>query len=399
MTDDARTVTYYHQVDDPYSHLVAQVLPALTEAYDIDLQLRLAPPPADEMAPDRGRLEAYARRDAAELARYYPVDFPARPAAPEPGAIARGQAVLAAAMDAGRFVEAAPEVGDALWRGEDAALDRAAQRFGETDAETARARVAEGGREREQRGHYLGAMLYHDGVWHWGLDRLGYLEHGLRRHGLGRGSDPALSLRPSGERPVLDAEPPVTLDFYFSFRSPYSYLAVRRMPELLADHPVRLDIKPVLPMIMRGMPVPEAKRNYIMMDTLREAQRHEIPFGHFADPAGAGVERAMAIFDYAREQDRALAYLQSVATGIFAEAVDTATDDGLSALVERAGLDWSEARRYLGGDDWRDWAERNQQDLFDLDLWGVPSFHVGGYAAWGQDRLWMIADKLASLTP
>ena len=32
--------------------------------------------------------------------------------------------------------------------------------------------------------------------------------------------------------------------------------------------------------------------------------------------------------------------------------------------------------------------------MMDLGIWGVPSFRVGDVSTWGQDRLWLIEDKL-----
>ena len=46
-------VLYFHQPDDPYSHLTAQVLSELQARYDINLQIYLVDEPADEMAPER----------------------------------------------------------------------------------------------------------------------------------------------------------------------------------------------------------------------------------------------------------------------------------------------------------------------------------------------------------
>ena len=42
-----------------------------------------------------------------------------------------------------------------------------------------------------------------------------------------------------------------------------------------------------------------------LMDTMREARRLGIPYGKIADPIGAGVERFMAVFQYAETQHRA----------------------------------------------------------------------------------------------
>ena len=54
-------VVYFHQIDDPYSHLLVQALARVQSSYDIDLELRIVPAPADDAAPERTALEDYSR--------------------------------------------------------------------------------------------------------------------------------------------------------------------------------------------------------------------------------------------------------------------------------------------------------------------------------------------------
>mgnify|MGYP001461987990 CR=1 FL=1 len=68
-------VVYFHQIDDPYSHLLVQALARVQSSYDIDLELRIVPAPADDAAPERAALEDYSRRDAAAIAPFYDLQF------------------------------------------------------------------------------------------------------------------------------------------------------------------------------------------------------------------------------------------------------------------------------------------------------------------------------------
>jgi hypothetical protein len=81
-----RRVLYFHQVDDPYSHLAAQVLEAFAARYDALLEPHLVGAPPDEAAPDRARLEAFARADAADVAPGLGLAFPRAPAPPDAAA-------------------------------------------------------------------------------------------------------------------------------------------------------------------------------------------------------------------------------------------------------------------------------------------------------------------------
>src|SRR5262249_50738561 len=144
--------------------------------------------------------------------------------------------------------------------------------------------------ELRKAGHYQGAMLHYNDTWYWGIDRLPYLEEELARD---HGCDIAhvVSPRPQSDRgPLKLSEKPLTCELFFSFRSPYSYLALEQIEAILAPYDVPLVLRPMLPMVTRGLQVPSVKRMYIVRDAKREADRLGIPFGELCDPLGAGVE-------------------------------------------------------------------------------------------------------------
>jgi 2-hydroxychromene-2-carboxylate isomerase len=396
-------VLYFHQLDDPYSQLAAQVLPELLARYDVVLEPHLVGPPSDAAAPERQRLAEFARRDAADVAPGYGLDFPPGAAAPAPEQLELAARVLAPALAAGAFAELAPRVGAALWRGDRARLESIAREAGVTDLAAASKAQDAGSRLRERLGHYLGGMLYYGGEWYWGVDRLGHLERRLRALGLLRKSaDALLAPRPdpSGEPAPVSSER-VVLEFYPSLRSPYTAIVMDRVLALPRRLPVELVLRPVLPMVMRGLPVPRQKQLYITLDTKREAEDAAVAFGRVCDPVGRPVERCFSLYPWAASRGRAGELLRSFTQAAFAEGVDTGSDAGLRRVVERAGLDWNEALPHLDRDDgWRAELEANRAQLLALGLWGVPSFRIVGrrgepdWSTWGQDRLWRVEQEI-----
>lgn len=392
-SDADHEVHYFHQVDDPYSALTAQMLATFARRYDIRLIPHLISPPQDWAAPDRARLAAYSLDDARAVAPAFGLRFEGR-TAPDPRAVRRAQSILCNA-GTDQFAEAAVEVSDALWSGR--RLDRAAARFGEAGRATLDNALAAGDALRDEAGHYLGATFFYGGEWYWGVDRLDYLE--TRLADLGADREPGrrpLASRPGlrfaeANRPLPETPP---LELFLSLRSPYSGLVIDRAQALADHYGLPLVLKPLLPMVMRGLPVPRAKRLYIVRDCKREAERLDLPFGRISDPVGTPVERGLAILTGARASGRDAPFAASFLKGVFAEGVDAGSDRGLSWLCARADIAWTEALTWMADDSWRAEVEANRIEMLDLSLWGVPSLRFGATAVWGQDRLWLIEQAI-----
>src|SRR5882724_9859868 len=97
----------------------------------------------------------------------------------------------------------------------------------------------------------------------------------------------------------------LAVDLFFSFRSPYSYLALPRTMKLAADYDVTVSLRPVYPL---AVPVPGFfKRTNPQIPELRHARRsarcrtredsvsHAPPRPHRPGPRDAGSRRAPAL--------------------------------------------------------------------------------------------------------
>ena len=395
LRGEGAVVDYFHQVDDPYSHLAAQLAGPLAARYGVTLRPWLAPPPDDAAAPERARLAAYALRDAARLAAEYDLEFPARAIQPDPAAVALAQRVLAAVSRSRGFAEAAADVGRALWSGDASALATWAPVAAEPDV--AAAAIEAGAAERARRGHYLGAMFHFEGEWFWGVDRLSHLEARLAAMGLDStpGAPPLAPWRDL-QLPMAPASAaPTVIEMWFSFRSPYSWLAMPRVRRLARHYGARLELRYILPMVMRGLPVPPLKTRYIVLDAKREADRCGLPFGRIVDPVGAGAERALAVLHHAVPLGLGGDFAELALRGAWAQGIALAEVAGLRDVAHRAGLRDSELAAALADDSWREAAEANRAALFEAGLWGAPTYRVnGGPAHWGQDRLWALEEDI-----
>lgn len=396
-------VHYFHQIDDPYSHLLAQALPRFLSLYNIELIPHVVSPPPDSAAPEREKLVAYSRVDAALLAQRHELNFTDPGCQPTAQRCAQATYTLVAAISAGQFGEHAAAVGQWLWASDETQVPL--EQFNgliPVSNEEVQTHIAQADALRKKLGHYLGGMLYYEGEWYWGIDRLYHLEQRLQELGAKRSRsggvpDSVLFAPDDGlQQPKVLSNPPA-IDFFFSFRSPYSAIVAPRVFELARQTGAKVNLRYVLPMVMRGLPVPKVKREYIVVDTAREAHVRDIPFGRLNDPVGKPTERGLALIPFAEMHSRGPEFVLSFMHGVWAEGIDAGSDKGLRTIVERVGLRWEGAQVALLHTSWRDVAAANREELFAAGLWGVPSFKVGDTAVWGQDRLWAVRAALEAV--
>jgi 2-hydroxychromene-2-carboxylate isomerase len=393
-------VEYFHQVEDAYSHLAAQVLNSLAARYDIELVCHLVGGPTGKNAPEPELLLQLARYDAYHVAPHYGLEFPEQATAPRDELLAQARAILAA-QDSQGFAACAAEVGRALWADDAQGLSDLAEEFGTAAQEDIEASLAAGDARREELHHYSGAMFYYAEEWYWGVDRLYHLEQRLSE--LGADNHPGQQLlmpRPDIEPGERRDRGSLTFEFYPSLRSPYTAVIFDRAIKLARDTGVKLVVRPVLPMVMRGVPATRQKGMYIFTDAAREAREAGVPYGNFYDPIGEPARRCYSLYPWACEQDKGIDLLSSFLSAAFAGGINTNNDKGLRTVVEKAGLDWDQAKAIVGRPDWEAMLEENRLAMYEAGLWGVPSFRLLDekgkqlLALWGQDRLWLFAREI-----
>jgi len=393
ITNAPSRLDFYFDIVDPMSYLTAQAVARLVEAYPVELAVHVITPPASDVDPAPTLRAKHAVRDAQHVAQYWNVDFPAHKEA-DGGMVRDVGTALIRERTGAEQLRAVLALGAALWTGDKKQLGKLLLELGTESSNNVAPILNARYSELRKAGHYQGAMLHYNGTWYWGIDRLPYLEAALADE-LGAPAAPVVAPRPESERgPLKLSDKPLTCELWFSFRSPYSYLALERIEAILAPHRVPLVLKPIAPMVARGMPVPNVKRLYIVRDAKREADRLGIPFGELCDPLGTGIDHCLAIAHWAAQRGQLMAFARSAMRGIWAEARDVAEYVDLRHIVERAGLSWDDARAALGDPEAAKAAQVHANELAVYNLWGVPSLRCGDFIAWGQDRLDLLADRL-----
>ncbi len=194
------------------------------------------------------------------------------------------------------------------------------------------------------------------------------------------------------------------LEIYWSFRSPYSYLAIDRLAAIKADYDVDFLFRPVRPLAMREPDFFERGRKqflpYLFNDVPREAGRLGIPFappnpdpidmdmatGKVA-PAQPRLDMAMKLCLAAIEKDKGLEFAQNLSRRIWT-GQDWTSDEALAAAAAEAGLDLGVLKAWAeeNADKIRHAIEANEAAQL-AHHWGVPLMVLDGEPFFGQDRI------------
>lgn len=196
-------------------------------------------------------------------------------------------------------------------------------------------------------------------------------------------------------------------DFYFSFRSPYSYLAAPQVEQLIARYDIAPRMRFVTPIAIR---IPGFFKHvnplwppYLLRDTFRISQMNHTPYrwprpdpivmdigsGDVADEQpyihrvtrlGAAAEHAGAGFAFARAASHA----------IWSGEIDNWHEgEHLANALTKAGLDAPAIERNVATNPEALSAEiaRNEAAQRAAGHWGVPLFVFNDEPFFGQDRL------------
>jgi 2-hydroxychromene-2-carboxylate isomerase len=208
----------------------------------------------------------------------------------------------------------------------------------------------------------------------------------------------------------------LSVDLYYSFRSPYSYLALPKTMKLVADYDAVVNLRPVYPLAVRE-PGFFKKTNpkfarYVVLDSWRVAQRENIAFRF---PRPDPIVQDMATLEVAAEQPyihrltrlgalaqlegRSLVFVNAIAKVLWDGSVKSWNEgDHLARAAEKAGFDLAAMDKAIAADPERYEAviAGNERDHAESGHWGVPTFVFENEPFFGQDRIDLLIWRMQS---
>jgi len=202
--------------------------------------------------------------------------------------------------------------------------------------------------------------------------------------------------------------PELEIDVFWSFRSPWSYLATPRLADWEQRYRLRVRFRPVYPIAVRTPEFFERVHplwfRYFMLDVNRVAEFLGLPFRWpRPDPVAQElrdgrpitsarqpfIHRLTRVGVVAEERGCGIAFAREASALIWGGAEDWHEGDHLARAAQRAGLELADLDRVAETETARleTVIEQNQKDHAAAGHWGVPTCAFRGEPFFGQDRL------------
>lgn len=192
-----------------------------------------------------------------------------------------------------------------------------------------------------------------------------------------------------------------TVEFYFDFGSPTTYLAWTQLPRLCAESGAQLVYKP---MLLGGVfqatgnasPVTiPAKGRFMLQDLARFARRYQVPMQfnpHFPINTLPLMRAAVAVQQ--RLPERFEAFLTLIFQAMWVQARNLGDPAVLAEVLAAGGFDPQQLLGLIAEQAIKDALKANTDEAVKRGVFGAPSLFVGDELFFGQDRLDFVREAL-----
>ncbi|NWL77397.1 disulfide bond formation protein DsbA [Pseudomonas taiwanensis] len=193
-----------------------------------------------------------------------------------------------------------------------------------------------------------------------------------------------------------------SVEFFFDFVSPTSYLANTQLPSICVGAGARLVYRPVFLRTLfeatgNSSPVRiPAKGRYLFNDFQRFAKRYDVALSFNSNfPINTLPLIRGAIALQLQGDERFTDYLEAMFRAIWVEARDLNDPVVIAETLHENGFDPEMFRANASSEEIDALLEANIKDAVARGVFGVPTMFVGDEMFFGQDRLDFVSEALA----
>ncbi|MFP6850569.1 MAG: 2-hydroxychromene-2-carboxylate isomerase [Pseudomonas sp.] len=191
-----------------------------------------------------------------------------------------------------------------------------------------------------------------------------------------------------------------TVEFFFDFGSPASYLAWTQLPQIVHKAGAQLAWRP---MLLGGVfkatgnqsPVMiPSKGRWMLQDLARCASRYGVPMAfnpHFPINTLTLMRGAAG---YANS-DRFEHYVKTIFEALWVQQKNLGKAEVVAEVLSAAGFELAEFERLVSDEAVKDRLKSTTEEAIKRGVFGAPTFFIGDEMHFGQDRLDFVAEALA----
>jgi len=197
---------------------------------------------------------------------------------------------------------------------------------------------------------------------------------------------------------------PRVIDYYFSLVSPWAYIGHGPFMDIVERHGIEINYKPVfLGRVFAetgGLPLAQrhpARQRYRLVELQRWREKRGLSFNlqpkHWPFDVNLADRFVIAITVSGKSPD---AFLRRAYAALWEEERNLGDPLVLAELAEQAGLDSSTHMSIATGSTTEAIYAINLENAVGGGVFGSPAYVLDGEVFWGQDRLDLLDDALAS---
>ena len=182
-----------------------------------------------------------------------------------------------------------------------------------------------------------------------------------------------------------------SIEFYFDFISPYSYLAHRKIKKINKKENIHFNYKPILVgglHNLQGITAPafiKPKLNHMINDCILFAKKDNFEFiwnSNFPINSLSLMRGYLFI-----ENNKKELYLDIMFDGYWKDNLDLSKEENLIKLLKKCNIDENIFLEGIKDPKIKDKLKSATTEAHDKDIFGAPTFLINNKIFWGQDRL------------
>jgi 2-hydroxychromene-2-carboxylate isomerase len=189
-----------------------------------------------------------------------------------------------------------------------------------------------------------------------------------------------------------------SIEFYYDFVSPYSFLAHKRIREIEKIESINFIYKPILLGGLHNLSsitAPafiDSKRDFIMQDCEMVAKKFNInfKFNNKFPINSLNLMRGILIINKELENK----YIDLFFDAYWSFNIDLSDEKKVINILEKIKINVNNFFNDIKKQETKDLLKSHTKEAFDKKIFGAPTFIVNNKLFWGQDRLDYVLDEI-----